>query len=232
VPIYDSVVTSLGGNLYSFGGRTTGNVVLANSYKFDGTTWTAIAPVPVALTSAAAVNDGTNIYILGGSATGAPLLNTVYRYNLSSNTYTTLAPFAIATAGHAAAYLGGKIYKFCGSVAGLSFTTDALEIYDIALDQWTAGANYPLPGGATSVRGFALGNFIYGAGGTLIFPIPGDTGLTCRYDPATNTWSNNAIADLPAPRSRAAVAAYNGGAVIPLPTPGLPCRTCWEHVKT
>jgi hypothetical protein len=215
LPIANSAVTSLGGNLYSFGGTTTSNIRVANSYKFDGTTWSSIAPLPIALTGASAVTDGTSLYVLGGF--NGSFLNTVYRYNPGPNTYTTLAPLAVATSGHAAAYLGGKIYKFGGSVDGITSITSALEIYDIALNQWTAGASYPAANGITSARGFALGSFIYGAGGTTGTGVPFqfiNTALTCRYDPATDTWSNNAIADLPAPRTTAAAAAYNGGAVV------------------
>ena len=88
----------------------------ATSYKFDGTTWTPIASLPVALEFPAAVTDGTNVYILGGAepTAGTPQ-TTLYRYNVGPNTYTTLAPFTAGTWNHAAAYLGGKIYKFTGT---------------------------------------------------------------------------------------------------------------------
>ena len=58
-------MASVGGNLYSFAGVSNG-LVVANSYKFDGTTWTAIAPLPVALEWPVAVTNGTDIYIVGG----------------------------------------------------------------------------------------------------------------------------------------------------------------------
>ncbi len=61
----DNAVTAVGANLYSFGGVSTN--IIATSFRFDGTTWTAIASLPVALEYPAAVSDGTNIYILGGS---------------------------------------------------------------------------------------------------------------------------------------------------------------------
>src|SRR4051794_36188553 len=47
ITVLDNAVTAVGGNLYSFGGVSTSNV--ASSFKFDGTTWTAIASLPVAL---------------------------------------------------------------------------------------------------------------------------------------------------------------------------------------
>ena len=195
IAINNEAVTSVGDNLYSFGGNTTGNVAVTNAYRFDGTTWTAIAPLPVPTAGAAAVNDGTNIYLVTGT--------TLYRYNPSTNTYATLASPTVATGGNGAAYLPGKIYKF---------GNNSLEIYDVALNQWTSGANYPLA--ATSVRGFAHGNFIYGAGGITFFPAPQSRSETYRYDPATNTWNDAAIADLPEGRSGAASGSYNGGWVL------------------
>ena len=67
IPINYEAVTSVGGNLYSFGGTTTGNVSVANSYRFDGTTWTPIAPLPSAFPGSVAVTDGTNIYLVTGA---------------------------------------------------------------------------------------------------------------------------------------------------------------------
>ena len=71
--ILDEAVTSVGGNLYVFGG-VQGGAIAAASFKFDGTTWTSIAPLPspapsgtAGLEYASAVTDGTNIYILGGA---------------------------------------------------------------------------------------------------------------------------------------------------------------------
>src|SRR3954471_11677791 len=65
VTILDEAVTSVGSFIYTFGGVSTANT--ANANKFDGTTWTPIAPLAVALEYPAAVTDGTNIYILGGA---------------------------------------------------------------------------------------------------------------------------------------------------------------------
>ena len=67
---------------------------------------------------------------------------------------------------------------------------------------------------ASSVRAFAHGNFIYGAGGTTQFPVPLSRSETYRYDPATNSWNDAAIADLPEGRSGAASGSYNGGWVL------------------
>jgi N-acetylneuraminic acid mutarotase len=200
-------VTSVGGNIYSFGGISGPRT--SASYKFDGLTWTPIAPLPQALEGLRAVNDGTNIYIVGGGSSGTPQ-NTLYKYDPAANTYTTLAPFTTATDYHTAVYLNGKIYKFGGFLA--SGYSNALEIYDVATNKWTIGANYPLA--ASSIAAFVQGNFIYAAGGDL----PGGPGTmtnkTYRYDPLTNTWDDAAIADLPDTRWGAAAVFYGGQGLV------------------
>jgi uncharacterized delta-60 repeat protein len=211
VTINGEAITSLNGNLYSFGG-TSGNVRTATSYRFDGTSWTTIAPLPVALAGATAVNDGANIYVLGGFDSNSVLLNTLYKYDPVANAYMTLAPFATPTTGHGAAYLNGKIYKFCGATA--SFPTGTLEIYDVSSNQWAVGADYPLP--VTSIGAFAHGNSVYGAGGFVVPIVPPGfpTAKTYRYNPVTNAWDDAGIADLPATRYQAAAASYNDGGVL------------------
>jgi N-acetylneuraminic acid mutarotase len=197
----------VGGNLYSFGGVST--AIIGTSFRFDGTTWTAIASLPVALEYPAAVNDGTNIYILGGSNSAAVSQTTLNRYNVATNTYTALAPFTTATWNHAAAYLNGKIYKFAGSNNTVS--TNVLEIYDVASNTWTTGAPYPLA--ISFVNAFVQGNFIYAAGG-INATTSAESLKTFRYDPATNTWDDAAIADLPATRFGAASGVYQTDGIL------------------
>jgi N-acetylneuraminic acid mutarotase len=207
INVLDNAVTSVGGNLYSFAGVSTS--IVASSFRFDGTAWTAIAPLPVALEYPAAVTDGTNIYILGGSNSGGVSQTTLNRYNVGTNTYTPLAPFTTATWNHAAAYLNGKIYKFAGS--NNTASTAVHEIYDVASNTWAPGAPYPLA--ISFVNAFVQGNFIYAAGG--IQTVGSVESLkTFRYNPATNTWDDAAIADLPATRWGAASAVYQTDGVL------------------
>src|SRR5262249_5898587 len=154
--------------------------ITAASFKFDGAVWTPIAPLPTAVEFAAAVTDGTDCYILGGALTGTGVpQTTLYRYNVALNTYTTPAPFTPGKWNHGAIYLGGKIYKFCGTGPGTS-STNALEIYDVTSNTWAAGAPYPIT--ESFVSAWTQGGFIYGAGG-----IDGATSVatakTYRYDP-------------------------------------------------
>jgi subtilisin-like proprotein convertase family protein len=204
-PALDKPVAVVGANLYSFAGVENGAIV-STSLKFNGTTWTAIAPLPIAVEFPSAVSDGTNIFIMGGAltGTGAPQ-TTTFRYNVATNTYTPLAPFTTGTWSHAAVFLGGKIYKIGGIAAA---PTNAVNIYDIATNTWTVGANYPQNAGFVSA--VADNGFIYAAGG---IDAAGST-KTFRYDPVANVWNDAAIADLPATRWGAAQAFYRGGFVL------------------
>jgi N-acetylneuraminic acid mutarotase len=198
VPILDQATVALGNNIYVFGGVSTAIIATAN--KFDGTTWTAIAPLPVALEFPTAVTDGTFIYILGGAdTTGAPQTS-LFRYDPVANTYTPLASFTTGTWNAAAVYLNGKIYKFAGTGPATN-STNALEIYDVAGNTWSPGAAYPLS--SSFVGAFVRNGFVYGAGGITA---PGSvvTAKTFRYDPVANSWDDAAIADLPEARWGAA----------------------------
>lgn len=198
----DYAIVSHGGNIYTFGGVSNGGMT-SSSYKFNGTTWTSIPPLPVALEFPTAVSDGTFIYILGGAIWGGPTIvpqTTMNRYDPALNTYTAMAPFTVGTWNQSVAFLNGKIYKFAGTGPGAG-STSALEIYDIAGNTWTLGAPYPLAESFVGV--FVQGNFIYGAGGVSGASGHG-TNKTYRYDPVGNTWDDAAIADLPQTRWGAA----------------------------
>jgi subtilisin-like proprotein convertase family protein len=203
-PALDKPVAVVGTNLYAFAGVENGAIV-ANSQKFDGTTWTAIAPLPLGVEFPSAVSNGTNIYIMGGVSGAGINQNTNVRYNVATNTYTSLAPSTTATWSHAAVFLNGKIYKIGGIAAA---PTNSLEVYDIAANTWTSGANYPQNAGFVSA--IADNGFIYAAGGIDA----AGSNKTYRYDPTANVWNDAAIADLPATRWGAAQAFYRGGFVM------------------
>jgi hypothetical protein len=197
--ILDQATVVQGNTLYTFGGVST--AIIANAYKFDGSVWTPIAPLPAALEFPSAVSDGTFIYILGGAlvGTGTPQ-TTVYRYDPVANTYTPMAPFTTGTWNQATVYRSGKIYKFAGTGPATA-STNVLEIYDVATNTWSAGAPYPLS--ISFVGAFVQGNFIYGAGGIQSVGSAASA-KTYRYDPVANTWDDAAITDLPQTRWGAA----------------------------
>ncbi len=206
VPTLDMPVVAVGSNMYSFSGVSNG-ALPATSYKYDGTAWSTIAPLPTALEFPTAVTNGTDIYIMGGSDNGGTAVTTNYRYNVATNTYTTMAPFTGGTWAHTAVYLNGKIYKI-GGIDNADVMVTSVQIYDIASNTWSAGAG--LPQAAGFLASITLDGYIYVAGGIGT----AGTNKTYRYDPVANTWDDAAIADLPATRWGAAYAAYRNGFVL------------------
>jgi N-acetylneuraminic acid mutarotase/subtilisin-like proprotein convertase family protein len=201
IAVAGNAVASQGGNVYSFGGIAN-NTAVANAYKYTPATntWTPIASLPAPRGWFSAASDGTYIYLLGGIDQNFTTTATLWRYNPVNNTYdTSLPPYTIPTYFHAAAYLNGKIYRIAGRAIGTDFH---VEVYDIAANSWSMAANYPFAN--HSLMAAALGNYIYAGGGNA------SPDKTWRYDPTTNTWDDNAVADLPAGRSAAASGAYNG----------------------
>ena len=124
----------------------------------------------------------------------------LYKYDPTTDTYAILPSPAVAD-GTTAAYLNGKIYKL-GRVRIVPPPSPVditrLEIYDIASASWSFGADYPRL--ARFVRSFVSGGRIYTIGGTLT-SFTGSSNKTYEYDPATDTWNDHAIEDLPTGRS-------------------------------
>ncbi|MDQ2809232.1 MAG: S-layer homology domain-containing protein [Chloroflexota bacterium] len=190
IPIRDEAVVALGGFLYSFGGHTPdGNTSAA--YRYDPATngWAAITALPLDAGDEAlsAVTDGTFIYLING----APDLRHLYRYDPSTNMYNHLADPPTGTYAQAAAYLGGRLYRFGGAFADGS-RTNSVEVYTIGSGSWITGTAYPQA--ANFLMTTVLNGAIYGAGGA------GDSDLanTYRFDPASGQWDDNSVPDLPA----------------------------------
>jgi len=208
IPIMDEAVVTLGNNIYTFGGVSEGKGV-PNAYKFDGTTWTPIAPYPSAcgVESASAVTNGTFIYIMNGS-TFCPLTYStdVYRYDPNTDTYTQLTSNIVGTWSQTAVYLNGKIYKMGGKNA-TDYQT-ALEIYDIVADAWSLGAPLPEPTGFAA--SWTQNGLIFIAGGVVASGVA--TNSIYYYDPALNLWTE--LSGLPDTRWGAATAVYGNGLVM------------------
>jgi CSLREA domain-containing protein len=86
-----------------------------------------------------------------------------------------------------------------------------VEIYNIATNSWSPAAGSPLPVGYLSA--FARNGFVYAAGGLSGSPLA-SIAKAFRYDPGANSWSDGAIADLPATRWGAATLLDSSGPVL------------------
>ena len=208
IPIMDEAVVTLGNHVYTFGGVSVGKAV-PNAYKFDGTTWTPIAPYPSAcgVESPSAVTDGTFIYIINGNTFCPFTYSTdVYRYDPSTDTYAQLSSTRVGTWNQTAVYLKRKIYKMGGKNA--SGYQTALEIYDIVTDTWSFG--FPLPEPTGFAASWTQDGLIYVAGGVVASGIA--TNAIYAYDPVADTWSS--VPGLPDTRWGAASAVYGSTIVM------------------
>ena len=143
--------------------------------------WTAATPYPTNIARYAFAQNGEDFYIISGTnSTGN--LNSVRRYNATTNAWTSLANIPVASEAPAAVFFAGKIYV----ADGLGGADNAFRIYDVASNTWTLGPPRP---GLVHSRGAAAGAFngnVYVMGGGV--DAPGSSILSI-YNVASNTWS-------------------------------------------
>ena len=154
-----------------------------------------VAPLPQDLFGAPAASDGTYVYSFGGySFTTAQTLDVVYRYDPATNTWATMAPLPNREIVASAVYYPptNKIYVFGGAQRDEAIVLDTTQIYDIASNTWSAGANLPLPR-SQQAAGYNPGNGkIYLNGGYETSTIDSIQATTWEYDPVANTFTDKA----------------------------------------
>ena len=162
----------------------TASVAVAQTPAVAHNTWTAGAPMPVALASqAVGVLEG-QIYVVGGGIPyGTPLANTQI-YDPATNTWSAGAPIPVATAnGASAAVVNNILYVFGGE-------SNAVWAYNPKKDSWSSKAPMPTGRGCT---GAAVENHIVYVVGGCDLEDPYDRLTTVEsYDPATDTWTEEA----------------------------------------
>ena len=83
------------GNILTFGGSIAGSAATNTVYRFQGATWTAVAPMPVATRDSAVVAGANNlIYVIGGSS-GTASLNTVQIYDVAHDSWQLGTPLPV-----------------------------------------------------------------------------------------------------------------------------------------
>jgi hypothetical protein len=192
--------------IYAFGGLyATANTI---SYLYDPPTnaWSPIAHLPAGRYDATAVGDGISVYILGGRDGNHQPTNTVYRYLPLFNNYGIYPTMSESVSAPGAAYLNDLLYR----IGGKTITTTLASVEALTQDPLTWTPRASLPHGVSDTAVAVIGNYIYVAGGLTGTGYQTATNKTYRYDPATDAWSDAAIADLPDQRADMASAVYNG----------------------
>ena len=133
--------TKLDGTVYIFGGLDGTRHFDTQCYKFDlGTSmWSGIASLPVqrGLPAVQAVNG--KVYIIGGYSAVNPFAvqKPVLEYDPVTDTYTEKADMPMPVFGAGSFVSNGRIWVLGGGTTAFTTSTNAVQIYDPALDQWT-----------------------------------------------------------------------------------------------
>ncbi|MDD1770274.1 MAG: hypothetical protein LUO79_04225 [Methanomassiliicoccales archaeon] len=138
------------------------------------------------------------IYVMGGftSVAAGPAAD-ANSYNPKTGEWKDLADMPLATRGAAgAADTNGKVYVFGGDAGGVVATT---QIYDIATDAWSTGAD--MPAVRWEAKAAYTNGYIYVAGGYSA----ATQSTVWYYSPSGDSW--NVKPALPAPRMAGALLA-------------------------
>jgi subtilisin-like proprotein convertase family protein len=179
-------VSSSNGNFYIAGGQDAANVSLPNVNRFNPATntFTALAPLPVAVGQGAVGVTASKMYVAGGYVSGTTITSTLQIYDIATNTWSFGAPMPAAKEAAAGVIYNNKFYVMGGDDFNAVVATN--YIYDIATNTWTTGA--ALPAGRSNLNGTTVGNYIYTAGGVTGAGFDANDALL-RYDPAANSWT-------------------------------------------
>jgi len=197
------MATSLDGDVYAFGGRDANYIRLNSAYKYDSNSsqWTQLASMPQICFWCSAVAIGGQIWIVNGSHDMGGSDNSSV-YNPALNSWSAGGNGLLATYGQAVVYVGVVLYR----IGGISSNG-----YENSIEEYGVRMLVPMPQGVAWEQAAAIGGYVYVAGGSTA---NGLTAKTYRYDPATDTWDDAAIADLPEPRAWAASGVVDGRWVI------------------
>jgi N-acetylneuraminic acid mutarotase len=183
----------IGGKIYVSGGQQSGDKRYSGAllmYDPDANTWTRKRNMPAATWDGITGVLNNQLYVLtceGEADCSAFLRQSLYRYDPTTDVWTLLSVTPIALGRPMGGFIGGKLYATGGP-------NGALLAYDPTTNTWATKAS--LPGGQRRWlgAGVTLAAKLYVLGG---FEGP-STGLgtpvrkTSVYDPATDTWTNQA----------------------------------------
>jgi N-acetylneuraminic acid mutarotase len=144
------------------------------------------------------------VFVIGGYADNATIVDRVEAYDPANDTWRSVAPLPSPRHHVNAAVVEGKIYVLGGLVTNSFNAIADTLVYDPALDAWTDLTGMPAGterGGATAG---AIGARIYVAGGYR----GGSVVDFSAYDTLTDSWET--LPDLPTPRDHLVGGAIDG----------------------
>jgi len=157
---------AVGANLYAITGFNAAPDYTAVNERFNGSSWTTMAPIPVPHAQSRGTAVGTNIYVPGGfnSIAFTGPLDTMQIYNTATNTWSAGATMPGTRGGVATATSNGLVYVISGYTTPFPTATDTVFIYNPATNTYLPnGAPMPAPNG--NVAGVLFNGEIYVVGG-------------------------------------------------------------------
>jgi N-acetylneuraminic acid mutarotase len=192
---------TVNGDLYVVGGFINSQLQVSKEldrYDPAANTWTRLADMPVPETHGASAVFGNDIWIAGFFYNnGVTASNLVYMYDTVANTWTQEPSLPGARGAVGAAILGDELHVW-GGLTGK--TTSAADHWALNLDDLSAGWQTlaPLPQPLDHVGSLALDGELWSIGGFQDKEeTNGNLNVVYRYDPTTNQWSTNGVAQLP-----------------------------------
>src|SRR5262245_36511933 len=142
----------VGSNMYAITGFNNTTPYVTANERFDGTTWTAMAPIPLPHSQSRSTSVGTKVYVPGGfnsAGFGGPLAF-MQIYDTVADTWSQGTALPAARSGVATAAFNNLVYVIAGFNPLGTGHTDVF-IYDPVSNSYTTGA--PMPAGQGNVAG-------------------------------------------------------------------------------
>jgi N-acetylneuraminic acid mutarotase len=203
---YEPISVQVGTKLFVMGGFTSFDLGVINRvdiYDFATKTWSVGSPLPGAQTHAAAVSDGTYIYVAGGQLGGGEAsgsgTNEVWRYDIANDLWTPFTPLPDVRFGGTMKIIDNVLHYVGGDLADRSTISTLHWAFDLnGGTGWTTLA--PIPIGGDHLGSAVVNGIWYTVGGehdhgTLYT----QHSYVFAYDPSTDTWARKA--DIPIARS-------------------------------
>jgi hypothetical protein len=191
----ESVISITGNRQYSAGAQFGGQFcICGGNYAAPDTSCTCFDPTSGKFTSIpdmgtgrilfamATLNNGKDLYAIGGVTGGKQILNTVERFSVGTTSWVPVASMTVKRNDHDAVSYGESIYV-CGD-GFFHANVKTCERYDSAADKWTTIAS---PGLAYMDFAFVpFNNYLFALGSGQ----PGNAEVVEYYEPAQGVWHN------------------------------------------
>ena len=166
-----------------------GDLVNRETPEVNHNTWTTGAVMPTAVLEATAAAVKNDIYVVGGENSSQSIVADVQIYNPGANTWTTGISYPTGIVAASAAVVANVLYVFGGTSDGVN-PTNAVWAYNPKTKSWSAMTAMPTARWATEA--VVEKNIIYVIGGVVNGSGNGSITTVESYNPATNSWNEEA----------------------------------------